>query len=188
MSSERMIDQQTKEKIIEFAKEFYSKLDFAHSLEHGERVVSLALEINKSENGNSELVEIGGWLHQFHDDVKYLKSFLETLNLQKNIKDNLLEIVENCRPQLIDHSHSLETRIVFDADAIEVLGTYGFIREIFCNIKHRNKTWDNSISDSIEVNKMFQDKLMTATGRNIIIESNKTLNNFLNDYHFWRNK
>jgi len=30
-----MIEQKIKEQIIAFAKEFYSKLDFAHNIEHG---------------------------------------------------------------------------------------------------------------------------------------------------------
>lgn len=183
-----MIEQNTKERIIEFAKQFYSKLDFAHNVEHGERVVLLALRINKFENGNCDLVEIGGWLHQLHDDIEYLDSFLDTLGLELKVKKQLIEIVENCRPKLINQSHSIETKIVFDADAIEVLGTYGFIREIFCNIKHRNKDWDSSINDAIEVNELFQDKLMTSTGKNLIKESNRVLSSFLNDYHFWRRK
>lgn len=181
-----MIEQKIKEQIIAFAKEFYSKLDFAHNIEHGERVVSIALKINKFENGNVELVEIGGWLHQFHDNIEQLESFLNSIDLDKILIIKLLEIVKYCRPTLIKVSHSIEAKIVFDADAIEVLGTYGFIREIFCNIKQRNKSWDDSINDAIEVNKIFKDKLKTKTGKKLIEESNIILDNFLCDYHYWK--
>ncbi|PLX08454.1 MAG: hypothetical protein C0596_06245 [Marinilabiliales bacterium] len=97
-----------------------------------------------------------------------------------------MEIVKYCRQTLIKVSHSIEAKIVFDADAIEVLGTYGFIREIFCNIKQRNKSWDDSINDAIEVNKIFKDKLKTKTGKKLIEESNIILDNFLCDYHYWK--
>ena len=66
------------EKIIEYSKTFYEKLDFAHNVEHGERVVKNAKLIQEKEGGNAFLVEAGAWLHQFHvsDNLEGVREFI----------------------------------------------------------------------------------------------------------------
>ena len=61
------------EEIESFARTYYAKLDFAHNIRHGERVVKIAKKIMEKEGGESFLVEAGAWLHQLHDDIETLE-------------------------------------------------------------------------------------------------------------------
>ena len=71
MNYEKCINQ-----IIEFSERFYKSLDFAHNIEHGKRVVKNAKKIAEIEGGNLFLIEAGGWLHQFHDNIDEVNNFI----------------------------------------------------------------------------------------------------------------
>jgi len=172
------------EEIIRYAKMFYEKLDFAHNIEHGERVVKNAKKIMEKEGGNSFLVEAGAWLHQFHDDLEEVKKFINNLHIDDGLKEKLYEIAK-CRPGNINENSSLEAKIVYDADSIEVLSTYGTIREIICNVKCREKNWEDAINSTINVQEIFRKKLMTETAKNIIKKDLGIIDEFWYSYKKW---
>ena len=170
--------------IIEFSTKFYDSLDFAHNIEHGKRVVKNAKVIAKNEGGNLFLVEAGAWLHQFHDKIDQVNSFIKTLNIDNEIKIKLYEIVK-CRPEYIDNKSLLESKIVYDADAIEVLSTYGMIREIICNAKCRNKEWEKAVEDTINVQKRFKEKIKPETANKMLEKDFKIIEEFWKSYKRW---
>lgn len=170
--------------IIEFSTKFYDSLDFAHNIEHGKRVVKNAKEIAKNEGGNLFLVEAGAWLHQFHDKVDEVNNFIKTLDIDNEIKNKLYEIVK-CRPEKIDDKSLLESRIVYDADAIEVLSAYGMIREVICNAKCRNKDWEKSVEDTIKVQKRFKEKVTTQTANKMLEKDFEIIKEFWKSYERW---
>lgn len=172
------------EKIIEFSTKFYDSLDFAHNIEHGKRVVKNAKIIAENEGGNIFLVEAGAWLHQFHDKIDEVNSFIENLDIDNETKIKLYEIVR-CRPEYIDDKSSLESKIVYDADAIEVLSTYGTIREIICNAKCRNKEWEKSVEDTINVQKRFKEKIKTRTAKKMLEKDFEIIEEFWKSYKEW---
>lgn len=175
------------QKIIQFAEKFYATLDFAHNIEHGKRVVKLAKKIMIEEGGNPSLVEAGAYLHQFHDNLEVVKHFIQTLNIDNQLKNDLYKIVVECRPQKINNTSSIESKIVFDADSLEVLCPYGMIRELFCNIKARNKDWNTSVKDTINVQNQFKSKLMTSTAKRMIDDDFEIIQKFWNTYSKWEN-
>lgn len=170
--------------IVEFSTKFYDSLDFAHNIEHGKRVVNNAKIIAESEGGDIFLIEAGAWLHQFHDKLEKVNAFIETLDIEAELKEKLYEIVR-CRPEFINDNSLLESKIVYDADAIEVLSTYGMVREIICNAKCRNKVWDKCIEDTIKVQKRFEEKLQTKTAKKMVSKDLEIINQFWNLYKGW---
>lgn len=170
--------------IIEFSKEFYDSLDFAHNIEHGKRVVSNVKVIAQKEGGNLFLVEAGAWLHQFHNNLDKVNEFIKNLQISDDEKNKLYEIVK-CRPEYIEDESLLESKIVYDADAIEVLSTYGMIREIICNAKCRNKEWKKSVEDTIKVQKRFKEKVQTKTAKEMIEKDLEIIETFWNLYKKW---
>lgn len=174
-------------KIIEFSTRFYNSLDFAHNIEHGKRVVKNAKEIAKIEGGNMFLIEAGSYLHQFHDKIDEVNRFIRTLDIEDEVKIKLYEIVK-CRPEHINDESLLESKIVYDADAIEVLSTYGMIREIICNAKCRNKEWEKSVEDTIKVQKRFKEKLKTKTANKILEKDFVIIEEFWKSYRKWSEK
>lgn len=171
-------------KIIEFSTQFYNSLDFAHNIEHGKRVVKNAKLIAEIEGGDMFLIEAGAWLHQFHDKIDEVNKFIKTLDIDDEIKNKLYEIVK-CRPQYINEDSLLESKIVYDADAIEVLSSYGMIREIICNAKCRNKEWEKSVEDTINVQKRFKEKLQTKIARKMLEKDFEVIEEFWKLYKKW---
>jgi uncharacterized protein len=174
------------EKIENFAREYYAKLDFAHNTGHGERVVKIAKRIMETEGGEPFLVEAGAWLHQLHDDIETLREFLSTLDVDDETRKKLMEIVASCRAHRIKESSSLEAKIVFDSDGMEVLGPYGSVRELLCNAQARNKAWDENVDETKKVQRMFEEKLMTKTAKKLAKESMEITRKFWHCYDRWR--
>ncbi len=173
-------------KIENFARAYYAKLDFAHNIGHGERVVKIAKKIMENEGGESFLVEAGAWLHQLHDDIETLEEFLSSLDIDGGTREKLTEIVVSCKANEIKPSSSLEAKIVFDSDGMEVLGPYGCVRELLCNSQARNKAWDENVNETRKVQRMFEEKLMTKTARRWAKESLEITRKFWDCYDRWR--
>ena len=171
--------------VVDFARKYYRRQDFAHGIEHGKRVVALAERIRSAEGGDRFLVLAGAWLHQLHDDIEVLKRFLENPVFEEKTKERLLEIVQSCKPRVITAESSLEAKIVFDADALEVLGPYGTIREVLCNAAARKKDRDRSVRDARKVQTLCREKLMTKTARKMARGFDKVTNNFWTTYDRW---
>ena len=176
------------EKIKQLSLDFYKKLDFAHNVEHMNKTVKIAEFIAKRENANLEIVRLGAMLHQFHDNIDELKEFLETLNLEPKIMEWLVECVEfrphNKPPK---KEASIEAKVVYDADALQVLGPYGLIRKIACNTKARGKSLDKSIQDARKIEKLFFDSLQTETAKKIIEGPHEVMKDFWKIYNNWVN-
>ncbi|NIS63043.1 MAG: hypothetical protein GTO13_20815, partial [Proteobacteria bacterium] len=165
---------------------YYAKLDFAHNIGHGERVVKIAKKIMETEGGEFFLVEAGAWLHQLHDDIETLGAFLSSLEIDDGTRKKLTEIVASCKAQRIKEHSSLEAKIVFDSDGMEVLGPYGSIRELLCNARARNKAWDENVDETKKVQRMFEEKLMTKTAKKLAEESMEITRKFWDCYERWR--
>jgi HD superfamily phosphodiesterase len=171
--------------ILHFAQNYYQRLDFAHNASHGARVVCLAKRIHSREGGDGFLVEAGAWLHQLHDDLDALEAFLGSLDLKARQTEKLFEIVRCCRPDRIGPSSSLEAKIVFDADALEVLGPYGTVRELLCNAVARGMSWQTSVASTRDVQQRFASRLMTSTARSLVAEALPITERFWNVYDEW---
>lgn len=153
--------------VKDFAKEFYDTLDEAHGIVHGSRVSKLAMLIHKIEGGDPFLVEAGAWLHQFHDNLEGLKVGLENIDISTSEREALYHIVEMCRPTKIQNARTVEAKVVYDADALEMIGPHGNIREIYCNLCVRKMALRQSISKTIEIENLFISTMQTETGKKI---------------------
>ena len=168
--------------IKNFSINFYSQQDFAHNIIHGERVVKNAKKIMENEGGDDFIVEAGAWLHQFHNKISEVKEFIFGLDIDEKDKKLLYEIAQ-IRPESVNEDSPIEVKIVYDADSIELLSCYGTIREILCNIKARGKSWDDSIGDTVKVQKRFLNKLMTDTAKEMIKDDIKIVGDFFELYY-----
>lgn len=177
------ITKQQIEQIENFCLEFYKKLDFAHNIEHMNRTVNIAGFIAKKESANPEIVRLGAMVHQFHDNVDMLREFLNKIDLDPVVINKLIECTE-FRP-FKDNSKknaSLEAKVVFDADALQVLGPQGIIREITLNTKARNKPLNQSVQDAREVERKFYQSLQTETAKKLIEKPHLLMKEFWKIY------
>lgn len=164
------------------ARLFYRQQDAFHNEQHGERVVAYALKINQTEQADPFLVEAGAWLHQYHDHLDELRNLLDKTGLSRSIKEQLYEIVRLCRPHLIRKDSPLSARIVFDADAMELMGARGIIRELSCNIRVRGMSEEQAIKATREVQQLFEEKMVTDTGRTMARNPIVTAKQFWADF------
>ena len=58
-----------------------------------------------------------------------------------------------------------------------------FFAKILCNIKARGKSWDDSIGDTVKVQKRFLNKLMTDTAKEMIKDDIKIVSDFFELYY-----
>ncbi len=172
------------EKIERFCVEFYKKLDFAHNVEHMNRTLKIAEFIAKKENADREIVRLGAMVHQFHNNLDELQDFLS--DLEPETAKILIKCAE-FRPfkDTVDKDVSIEAKVVSDADALQVLGPQGLIREIACNIKARDKSLDKSVQDAREIESQFYKALQTETAKKIIREPHELMEKFWKSYDDW---
>jgi len=178
------------EQIKKFSLEFYKKLDFAHNVEHMTRTVKIAEFIAKKEKAKSDIVRLGAMVHQFHDNTDELLKFFNKIKLEPSIAKKLLECAE-FRPfkdTSKKHASSIEAKVVFDADALQVLGPYGIIREITCNIKTRDKSLHKSVQDARKIESSFYKSLQTKTAKKIIKKPHELMRKFWKIYDKWDEK
>jgi len=177
------ITKQQIEQIENFCLEFYKKLDFAHNVEHMNRTINIAEFIAKKEGANPEIVRLGAMVHQFHDNVYMLREFLNKIDLYPAVINKLIEYTE-FRPfkDSSKKNASLEAKVVFDADALQVLGPKGIIREITCNIKARDKPLNQSVQYAREVERKFYQSLQTETAKKLIERPHHLMKEFWEIY------
>lgn len=159
---------------------FLAKQDRWHGLQHVGRVVEFAKQINRTEGANPFLVEVGAWLHQLHDpNLDKLGPILNDLRISPIQRERLYEIVEQCRPNKISGQSSHEARVVFDADAGDLMGPAGILREALCNYGDRSQSPLDAIAGARSVQMLFVDKLQTAGGKQLFAARIQDAN------HFW---
>lgn len=162
---------------------FIKQQDDYHNLTHLSRVISFAKEINKFENANEDLVIFGAFVHQFHDpNLHKLKILLKDSEVEFSYAKALFEIAEYCRPNKICDSNLIEAKIVFDADALDLLGPSGFLREYSCNIKYRNCSIEEAANKALEIQNLFESKLQTKEAKNIANKMSKITIDFFNEF------
>ena len=174
------------EQIEQFARDCYREQDLTHNIEHMERTIRLALFLASREHAEKEVVLLGAMLHQFHDNVDKLEPFLEDQGIETKMIERILECI-SFRPhkQKTDRDASLEARVVYDADALQVLGPSGLLREVCCNIKARGKPFRQSVEDARNVEAAFYEALQTETARTLIQKPRQLMKSFWKTYDLW---
>ncbi|NIO45037.1 MAG: hypothetical protein GTN36_05805 [Candidatus Aenigmarchaeota archaeon] len=154
-------------KIKRFSQKYYKKLDQTHGIEHLNRTVKLATYLGKKENANIQIVKICSMLHQFHDDSKTVKRFLEKIKVGKNIIKQIVHCIECSDMKNIHKAKTIEAKVVYDADKLQVLGPFGIMREISCDIYPRKLKFREALKHARMIEKRCFKTLQTKTARRI---------------------
>jgi len=172
-------DKQIK-KIEEFTIDYYHSLDYLHGEEHLNRTIKLAEFISKLEGGDSKIVRLGAFIHQFHDHEEKLIKFLEEIKVNKKTIGKLISIVRY-RPHRLGTPKSkiIEEKIIYDADALQVLGPFGTLR-LFAERINKHNNLAKTVNEIKEVQEKFLKNLQTKTARTLANDPHKMVNAFLN--------
>jgi putative nucleotidyltransferase with HDIG domain len=169
-----------------FVKEKMSPLDgTAHSYEHVDRVLKIATFLAKEEKADLELVQVGALLHdlgralgQPHNEIgaKLAREALERMNYPKERSEKVIKIILYHPLDFKERLETLEEKIVWDADKIDLLGAVGIARGFhWCG----EKRFEDAVRLAFEVYTPIFTMLNTTTARRIARKRNEETMSFL---------
>lgn len=187
--------------IISFSKPYYKTTGRWHSWDHILRVqkISIAIADKEFPGADKNILIAAATLHDIgranKDDGhamesgKIAKSFLSTIGLSKNEIQHLLDAFIYHEVDSIGRAKSLEARIVFDADKVDILSSYGFLRVVSWLIDERQMALSDAVNFLWEYYDKFYKNLYSQTAKDLIEKEMKLLDSFVtrfNEYdHKW---
>lgn len=157
----------------------------AHSYEHVDRVVKIAVLLAKKENADRELVQVAAVLHdvgrgvgQPHNETgaKLASEILNNLQYPPEKTKKVARIVLLHDIGSESKLRSLEEKIVWDADKIDLLGAVGIARGFhWCG----KQSFDSAVKLAFEIYTPIYDLLNTKSARELAEKRNKETLSFL---------
>jgi uncharacterized protein len=182
----REILQSLIEELERIVKEKMSSLEgTAHSYEHVDRVVKIAILLAKKEKADIELVQVGAILHdvgrcvgQPHNETgaKLASEILNKVHYPPQKTQKIARIVLLHHLDVKNKLNSLEEKIVWDADKIDLLGALGIARGFhWCG----KQSFNSAVKLAFETYTPIYDMLNTKSARELAEKRNKETMSFL---------
>lgn len=157
----------------------------AHSYEHVDRVVKIAILLAKKEKADIELVQVGAILHdvgrcvgQPHNETgaKLASEILNKVHYPPQKTQKIARIVLLHHLDVKNKLNSLEEKIVWDADKIDLLGALGIARGFhWCG----KQSFNSAVKLAFETYTPIYDMLNTKSARELAEKRNKETMSFL---------
>ena len=162
-------------KVERFAKENLDEVN----LEHSKRVRKIALKIAKNENANKEIVEMASWLHDIAKPknpgldhhikgMEMSREFFQKIDADQNVAEEVIKCIEShmMKSDLPDapRHDTIEAKVVFDADMINMISPFGISKLIFIFSKE-GKDFNESIETVKKIAENGFKELQTETGK-----------------------
>lgn len=124
-------------------REMFKEENTGHDISHLERVLEIALIIQKNEGGDLYVVAVSALVHDVHrlmsgklgrfvspqESIEDVKRLLLDSNVDEEKLEAILDVVRN-HDNKSDKNQSLETLIIQDADALDAIGEIGLKRTL----------------------------------------------------------
>lgn len=179
---DELITKKQIKQIEKFASKFYKKLDYAHNWSHAKRTVKLAEYIAKKENADVQICKISALLHQFHNKKK-VEKFLRKIKLDKNLGRQIVHCVECCSTYNIHKAKTLEAKVVYDSDHLQILGVLGIYR-LFSLVPFE-KLSQKTIRDIYNLQKDRVKYIQTETGKRLTKDLHIGGTTFFREFKKW---
>ncbi|MBW7867693.1 MAG: HD domain-containing protein [Brumimicrobium sp.] len=197
-------------------KSLFENEGTGHDWYHIDRVRNMALHIQEKEGGDREIVELAALLHDISDH-KFnggdfskggiiAKEILEKFHVSSTKILEIVEIVNNVSYKgsgVEDSMHSLEGRIVQDADRMDAVGAIGIARAFAYGGYAQRPIFDpevlpqnhqstqeyvenrsHSINHFYEKLLLLKDRMHTNTGRKLAEERSMFLESYLRQFYY----
>lgn len=200
------------EKTKDYVKNNMNNEEPGHDWWHVYRVWKMAKRIGREEKADTFVVEMAALLHDIADwkfhgvgaGAKKTRMWLESLGVEKNDADHIVEIIES-----IDFKGSAETqkmrtiegKVVYDADKLDAIGAIGVARcftftgykkrAIFnpkIKPKRKMKFREYKKSESPAINHFYEkllllkERMYTRTGKKLAEGRNKFMQQYLEQF------
>jgi len=200
---------------IEYVKTTLKNSEGGHDWFHIERVWKNAMLIAKEEDCNMELVQLAALLHDIADSKfhggdeeigpKTAANWLRSQNYPKELIDRITSIIRaiSYKGSANEHEdHSIEFRIVQDADRLDAIGAIGIARTFnYGGFKNR-VIYDPAIDPNLTMNKdeyknstapsinhfyekllLLKDLMNTESGKRIAEQRHQYMEGFLDQFY-----
>jgi putative nucleotidyltransferase with HDIG domain len=182
--------------IKQFAKDYYQKMnDPYHPWEHALLTAEYAKKLAKPfKNINDKALESACILHDIgrikkdeghpEESAKIAKPFLKKIGLDDDEIELILRAIEIHAKERINEARTIEDKLLFDADKLQILSVYGFLRVwMFVVDKRRmnlNKALDFMWDYVQDVHK--GNYMQTPLGKKIVNQEMKKIEKIVKDY------
>jgi uncharacterized protein len=120
------------------------------------------------------------------ESARLAKPFLQKIGLPANEIELILHAVSIHSSKDIYKAKTIEDKLLFDADKLEILSVYGFMRVALWLIEERNMTLEKAIDFLWKYcQKVYQEGLQTAAAKKIIAPQMRTLSSLVQKFQSW---
>ena len=151
--------------LIKEVKQNYFTARKSHDWDHTERVYNLSMHIGKIENADLEVLKIAAFLHDIGREMQdksegkhchaevgsvFARDILEKFQYPLEFIDRVIHCIETHRFRGKKVPHSLEAKILFDADKLDAIGAIGigrafvFAGEVGAKVHNKNVDIENT--------------------------------------------
>jgi len=187
---------------------FFEGINPCHDLDHVERVVENALVIGKKEGGDLEILEVAALLHDVarkeQDESKgaichaerggvLARTILENLNYPEEKIKQVVHCVETHRFRKDNAPETIEAKVIYDADKLDVVGAIGIARAVSFSGFHGSRVHvhdvdiekggeygpnDCAYREFLVKLQKIKDKMLTESGREMAKERHEFMIEF----------
>lgn len=144
-------------KIINFVKPIYQKTGKFHAWDHVLAVRRNSLMLTSGHyKVNRSILEAACYLHDIGrsvkdeghpgQSVKMATPFLKRINIDQEEIDDINHAIVSHEKAKILSARTIEAKLLFDADKLEMLSVYGFVRVTFWLSEERNMSISNALN------------------------------------------
>jgi len=159
--------------IIAFCKPYYKATGRWHAWNHIHAVRKIACAIADAEfpQADKRIITAAATIHDMgriirdeghaEESGKLAEPFLLAIGLPRQEVDAVLDAVVHHDVKKIDQAKTVEARIVFDADKVEILSAYGFMRVAFWLVEERKMELGEAVNFLWDYCGGFRQKLFS---------------------------
>lgn len=173
-------------KIETFALRKYKQLDYSHALNHARRTVALAEYLAVREGADVQICRVAALLHQYHpEQARKVDKFLRKIGLDDQIRNRIVHCVSTVSRSTVKNAQTIEAKVVFDADKLQVLGPFGAVREVAYRIRTKKINFYDAAMETKQLQIDIFNRLQTKSARKLAKMPHKLALEFLDVFDEW---
>lgn len=177
-----------------FAKKFYKNTDPFHDWHHIDLTVKYAKMLSRDyPESDPAILEAACLLHDIgritkdeghpEESAKLARPFLEKIKLDKEEIDIILDAVSHHTVERILDSKTIEAKLLFDADKLQILTIYGFLRVSLFLAYKRKWGGEKIVKFMWEYIKSTKEYMQTKKARKLIDQDFKLLEEVIDRFY-----
>lgn len=180
--------------IKQFAFSFYQKADQFHDQRHAELTKNYAFLLAKDfPQTNLSLLEAACYLHDIgrintekghaQESARLAKPFLKKIKITPHEEKQILHAVSVHGIELIHTAHTIEAKLLFDADKIQQVSVFGFLRMVsYMVVTHKMDLAEAMKNRMSHVQKIWGGFIQTETAKQLISPQIEKIQHLVSDF------